>query len=67
MEDFLASVLPRPAGKGVGFGDNYPQIIMYLQNFVALNKISIKHTTKQISFPLKIYLAPPNLKNWLKA
>jgi len=50
MEDFLATVLPRPADTGA-FGGSYPQIFFVPPNFVVLRKICFKYMITIKIFP----------------
>jgi len=59
MEDFLATVLPRPADTGA-FRSSYPQIFLFPPKFCCAQKTCFKHMIK--IFPLKLYLAPQTLK-----
>ena len=62
MEDFLASVLPRPADKGGNRGRS-PQILFYLPNFAVLRKYCFEHMLKTKIFPpLKCIVSPQTLK-----
>ena len=61
-ENFLTTVLPRPADTGV-FGAVTHKPFLWPPNFVVLRKICFKHMIyKQKSFPLKMYFFPPNVK-----
>jgi len=66
MEDFLATVLPRPADTG-GIRWQFAQILFVLPNFVVLRKICFKHMIKKISPPKNVFFPskPQNLTTGL--
>jgi len=66
MEDFLATVLPRPADM-VGHSEAVTQILFCDPKFCCAQKTCFEHMIKiKIFPPQKMYFAP-NLKTWLRA
>jgi len=62
VEDFQATVLPRPADTVGHSGSVTPNLFFALPNFVVLRKICFKHMIKSKIFRLKMYFAPQTLK-----
>jgi len=58
MEDFMATILPRPADTGGIQGKLPPKSVLGLPDFVVLRKICFKHTIKTSIFPLKNVSSP---------
>jgi len=63
MEDFLVTVLPRPADMVGHSGAATPKSFFCLPNFVVLGKNFFKHMIKTIIFPPYKCILPPNLCN----
>ena len=61
MEDFLATVRPRPADTGPIRG-SYLQLFCASPNFVALRKICFKHVIKTKIIPPENVFSPQTLK-----
>ena len=62
MEDFLATVLPRPADTWGYSREVTPNLFCVLPNFIVLPKNCFKHMIKTKIFPHKMYFLPQTLK-----
>jgi len=62
MEDFMATVPPRPADTGGIWRQLLPNLFCASPNFVVLRKVCFKHIIITKIFPLKVYVTTQTLK-----